>query len=93
MKQEEKNLSKNVALSLILALEEWYGCMLEGELSYIEKKNYNNLMKHLVSYRKKLEKNASEDAMQYLEHNKEYFINVTQALYDEQLKIITNEKE
>lgn len=92
MTEQEKQLAKNVMLSYIMALDEWYGCMLQGELRYLEKKNFNQLMKPLTAYRKKLERAMEGGAEQYLEHNKEYFINVIQALYDEQLKIVNNEE-
>lgn len=92
MQEKEKQLAKNIMLSTILATEEWYSCMLQGELKYLEKKHFNQLMKPLNSYRKKLERALDGSAENYLEHNKEYFINVIQALYDEQIKIVNYEE-
>ena len=88
----DKQVSKNICLSYILAIHEWYGSMLQGELKYQEKKHFNEFMKPLDKYLKRLSNNLDENAENYLEHNKEYFINAMQALYDEQVKILNDEE-
>lgn len=92
MTNQEKYLAKNVLHSTVLALEEWYHSMMQGELSYLDKKHYNELMKPLNKYVKRLESSLNGGAEMYLEHNKDYLINCLQALYDEQLKIIKDER-
>ena len=60
-----------------------YSSKLQGELKYQERKHFNDFMKPLDKYLKRLGNNLDENAENYREHSKECFINAMQALYDE----------
>ena len=87
-----KQIAKNIFISNVLALQEWYFAVMEGNVSQLDKKHYNELMRPLDRYLRRLNSKMDENAETYLEANKEYLINCIQSLYDEQCNQIKNEK-
>jgi len=81
-KEVEKKVVMNIVLSAILSIDEWFFFTMEGKLRQKEKQDFNKLMKGLNKYSKVLQKSMRGGAEEYLETNKDYFIQALQSLYE-----------